>query len=93
MRYDAVELMRKLCNEMGIEWDDTAETLEINGTPIEDSFSFDDLFSTKDCCTSIPRSNTSHISNTSSFTINGVSSCDLTSVNIFNGSTHDVLAA
>lgn len=87
MRYDAVELMRKLCNEMGIEWDDTAETLEINGTPIGASFSFDDLFSTKDCCASIPRSNTS------SFTINGVSSCDLTSVNIFNGSTHDVLAA
>ena len=37
---ETVALMRNLCDEMGIEWDDAAEALEINGKPIDDDFKF-----------------------------------------------------
>lgn len=38
-----IEIMRELCEEMGIEWDDEAEGIKANGEPMDESM-IDDLF-------------------------------------------------
>lgn len=45
MRDRNIEIMRELCAEMGIEWNDEAVGIEVNGKPIEESM-IDNLFST-----------------------------------------------
>lgn len=39
-----IKLMYEICEKMGIEWDDEAEGIEVNGKPIEKSM-IDNLFS------------------------------------------------
>lgn len=43
MRDRNIELMREVCQEMGIEWDDKAEGIAVDGKPIDKAM-LDDLF-------------------------------------------------
>lgn len=45
MRDKDIETMRKVSEKMGIEWDDEAEGIKVNGKPIEESM-IGNLFST-----------------------------------------------
>lgn len=40
-----IEIMRELCEEMGIEWDDEAEGIKVNGKPMDKTM-IGNLFST-----------------------------------------------
>lgn len=48
MKQNNIEILHQLCIEMGIEWDDTADSLKVNGEPIGDNFDFSSIFQDND---------------------------------------------